>query len=318
MDLDAYFKEHPMGDETLSPQAKEGFRSGFVALVGRPNSGKSTLTNAVVGSHVAITSKVAQTTRRRVRGVLTEEDFQLVLVDTPGLHKPKDVLGEELNKCAIASFDDVDAIAMLIDASKPVGTGDRWVASQLASSSCPLICVLTKKDLVNDEQLASQVQAASELADWDALVCLSSKTRYNVSAFVEECARLLPEGPMWFPVSMQSDVDDEQIVAETVREKVLRTFRDEVPHSIGVQTDFLEYDSDRHLYRIEATIYTERDSQKAMLIGKGGHAVKSIGTMAREDLEEAFGARVHLGLSVKARPGWRSDQAQLERFGYTS
>lgn len=318
MDLDAYFKEHPMGDEGLSHSVKDGFKSGFVALVGRPNSGKSTLTNAVVGSKVAITSRVAQTTRRRVRGVLTNDDFQLVLVDTPGLHKPKDVLGEELNKCAIASFDDVDAIAMLIDASKPVGSGDRWVASQLASSKAPLICVLTKKDLVDDDALAAQIEAASELARWDALVCLSSKNGYNVDAFVEECERLLPEGPLWFPASMQSDVDDELVVAETVREKVLRTFRDEVPHSIGVQTDFIDYDHERGLYRIEATIYTERDSQKAMLIGKGGSAVKSIGTMAREDLEEILGARIHLGLSVKARPGWRSDQAQLERFGYTS
>lgn len=318
MDLDAYFAAHPMADGALAKDPGEGFRSGFVALIGRPNSGKSTLTNAVVGSKVAITSRVAQTTRRRVRGVHTTEDAQLILVDTPGLHKPKDVLGEELNKCAIASFEDVDAVAMLIDSSKPVGTGDEWVASQLSGAKVPLICVLTKKDLASDGELAAQIEAARKLAPWDSLICLSAKTGYNVDAFVEECERVLPEGPLWFPASAESDVDDEQLVAETVREKVLRTFRDEVPHSIGVQTESIVYDSDRGMYRISATIYTERESQKAMLIGKGGRAIKDIGSKAREDLEEGFGAKVFLDLSVKARPGWRSDQAQLERFGYTS
>lgn len=318
MDLDAYFAQHPMGDALISVEPPAGFRSGFVALVGRPNSGKSTLTNRVVGSKVAITSRVSQTTRRRVRGVLTDEMFQLVLVDTPGLHKPKDVLGEELNACALASFEDVDAICMLIDASQPVGRGDEWIADHLPSEGVPLICVLTKKDLVSDEQLATQIEAVRLLAQWDALVCLSAKTGYNIDAFVEECVRFLPEGPQWFPASATSDVDDEQAVAEAVREKVLHSFRDEVPHSIGVETESIRYDEKRQLYRIEATIYTERDSQKAMLIGKGGLAIKDIGMRAREDLEERFGTKIHLALSVKARPGWRSDQAQLERFGYTS
>lgn len=315
MDLDAYFKKNPMGSDKLAAPS-EDFRSGFIALVGRPNSGKSTLTNKVVGDKVAITSRVAQTTRRRVRGVLTTDEFQLVLVDTPGLHKPKDVLGEELNKSALSSFQDVDAVCMLIDSTKPVGTGDEWVASQLSPLDMPLICVLTKKDLVSDEDLAAQVKAVQDLANWDALICLSAKTGYNVDAFIEECVSILPQGPMWFPASSTSDVDDEQLVAETIREKVLRTFRDEVPHSIGVQTESIEYDSERGIYRILATVYTERDSQKAMLIGKGGHAIKDIGTKARHDLEEVFGAKVYLELSVKARPGWRSDQAQLERFGY--
>lgn len=316
MDLDEYFANNPIVGSSNLSAVPDNFKSGFVALVGRPNSGKSTLTNKVVGDKIAITSNVAQTTRRRVRGVLTTDDFQLILVDTPGLHKPKDVLGEELNKCTLSSFDDCDAIAMLIDASKPVGRGDEWVASQINSCNAPKICVLTKKDLVTDDDLAIQIEAASNLASWDSLICLSSKNNYNVDAFIEECQRFLPNGPLWFPKNSSSDVDDEQLVAEAVREKVLRSFRDEVPHSIGVQTESIVYDSRKKLYRIEATVYTERDSQKAMIIGKNGSAIKRIGTQAREDLESCFGAKVHLELSVKSRPGWRSDQAQLERFGY--
>lgn len=316
MDLDAYFANNPMGETIKLNEVPDDFKSGFVALVGRPNSGKSTLTNKVVGDKIAITSNVAQTTRRRIRGVLTTDQFQLVLVDTPGLHKPKDVLGEELNKCTLSSFDDCDCVAMLIDASKPVGRGDEWVAKQINSCKVPKICVLTKKDLVSDDELARQIDAASKLGDWDSLVCLSSKTNYNVQAFIEECLRFLPTGPLWFPKSSSSDVDDEQLVSEAIREKVLHMFRDEVPHSIGVQTESIFYDTTKRIYRIEATIYTERDSQKAMLIGKGGNSIKKIGTLAREDLEASFGAKIHLDLSVKSRPGWRTDQAQLERFGY--
>ncbi len=299
-----------------SGATKDGFRSGFVALVGRPNAGKSTLLNSVIGTKIAITSGTSQTTRQRIRAVLTTDDFQLVLVDTPGLHKPKDVLGEELNASAIKALDDVDVVAMLIDSTAPIGTGDEWVAAQVRACDARKICVLTKNDIASAEQIESQRIAAEKLADWDAMVSCSARSGKNVDAFVEECVFFLPEGPRWFPPDMQSDLTDEMMVAEFVREKVLKGFREEIPHSVGVIVDSMTYSSKKQLYSIEASIYTERDSQKAMLIGKGGRAIKEIGSKARSDLEQLLGARVFLDLSVKVKKGWRSDEAQLRRFGY--
>lgn len=314
MDLDEYFAKNPMGGAVAFDA--DGYRSGFVALVGRPNAGKSTLLNKVVGTKVAITSKTSQTTRQRIRGVLTTDEYQLVLLDTPGMHKPKDVLGEELNASALKALDDVDVVAMLVDASAPIGTGDEWVSAHVRASDAKKICVLTKNDLASPEELDAQRRAAEALCDWDAIVSLSSKTGYNVHAFVEECVYFLPEGPRWFPPDMQTDLTEEVMVAEFVREKVLQGFRDEVPHSVGVIVDAMDYNPKKQLYAIEASIYTERDSQKAILIGKGGRAIKRIGSQAREDLEALLGARVYLDLSVKVKKGWRSDEAQLRRFGY--
>lgn len=313
MDLDAYFAEHGDG---LTLDAPEGFKSGFVALVGRPNAGKSTLINRVVGAKVAITSKTSQTTRQRIRAVVNGDDYQLILVDTPGIHKPKDVLGEELNASAMKSLEDVDVVAMMIDATQPIGRGDEWVAAEILKCEAKRICVLSKSDIATPEQIESQRLAAEKLASWDAMVLLSAKTGRNVNAFIEECVYLLPEGPRWFPADMVSDQTEETMVAEFVREKVLRSFRDEVPHSVGVKVDKMEYVPKKQLYVIEATMLTERESQKAMLIGKGGKAIKRIGSQAREDLEALLGARVYLDLSVKVKRNWRSDEAQLRSFGY--
>ncbi len=314
MDLDEYFAKHPMGGVSYEPEA--GHRSGFVCLVGRPNAGKSTLLNAVMGKKIAITSKTSQTTRQRIRAVLTDQSYQLILVDTPGLHKPKDVLGEELNASACKALEDVDVAAMLIDASAPIGRGDEWVAAQVRAADAKRICVLTKSDRATADQIDAQRAAAERLATWDAMVLVSAKTGYNLKAFVEECVCFLPEGPRWFPPDMVCDLDDETMVAEFIREKILRSFRDEVPHSVGVLVDHMEYSSKKQVYVISASIFTERAGQKAMLIGKGGHAIRGIGTSAREDLEQLLGARVYLDLSVKVKRAWRSDEAQLKRFGY--
>lgn len=294
----------------------EGFKSGFVTLVGRPNAGKSTLINAIMGKKIAITSDTAQTTRHRFRAVLTREDFQLILVDTPGLHKPHDALGEELNTSALKALEDVDVVAMLIDASKPVGRGDEWVAEQLRRSRAKKICVLSKTDLVNPEQLSRQREAAEKLGEWDAMVGLSSETGKNVDAFIEEVVFLLPEGPAWFPLDMETDQPIEVVVAEFIREKILRSFHDEVPHAIGVQVEEMEYDRKKDLHRIFARIYVERDSQKGIIIGKRGAAIKQIGTEARADLEQLLGTRVFLDLSVKVKKNWRRDENQIRRFGY--
>lgn len=315
MDLDAFFAENPMGGmDAYGSDA--GFRSGFVTLVGRPNAGKSTLINAIMGKKIAITSSTAQTTRHRLSAVLSLDDAQIILVDTPGLHKPKDALGSELNAAAISTLDDVDVIAMLIDSSEPIGKGDRWVAEQLCRVSSPKICVLSKIDLVDQGMLADQISKLKDLADWSAVIALSAKSGYNVDAFLEEVVALLPQGPAWFPRDMECDQPVQTMVAEFIREKVLRDFRDEVPHAVGVQTDEMEYVSKKKLYRIYATIYVERDSQKGILIGKGGTAIKQIGTKARRDLELLLGTKVFLDLKVKVKHNWRSDESQIRRLGY--
>ena len=296
--------------------AADGFKSGFVTLVGRPNAGKSTLLNALMGKKIAITSNTAQTTRHRFRAVLTREGFQMIIVDTPGLHKPHDALGEELNTSALKALEDVDVAAMLIDSSKPIGRGDEWVAAQLGRVRCPKVCVLSKVDLARPEQVSAQREAAEGLGEWDAMVALSAVSGYNVEAFVEEVVGFLPEGPAWFPADMATDQPVAVMVAEFVREKILRSFHDEVPHAIGVMVEEMEEVPERNLTRIWAIVYVERDSQKGIIIGKGGAAIKRIGTEARADLELLLGTRVFLDLSVKVRKNWRRDAAQIRRFGY--
>ena len=292
------------------------FRSGFVALVGRPNAGKSTLLNAIMGKKIAITSSTAQTTRHRFRAVLTRETFQLVLVDTPGLHKPHDVLGEELNASALQALDGIDAVAFLLDASAPLGTGDEWVLQHVKACKAKKILVVNKADLVGKDAIQAQIEAAQERAQWDAVCVVSSTQGEGVDAFVTVCASMLPEGPQWFPADMETDQPIEVVVAEFIREKILRSFRDEIPHAIGVVVDDMEYDQKKNLERIYAMIYVERESQKGMIIGKGGAALKRVGTEARQDLEQLLGSRVFLDLHVKVRKNWRRDLNQIRRFGY--
>ena len=298
------------------PGKKEGFKSGFVTLVGRPNAGKSTLLNAIMGKKIAITSNTAQTTRHRFRAVLTREDYQMVLVDTPGMHKPIDALGEELNTSALKALEDVDVVAMLIDCGKPIGKGDRWVAKQVQAAKGAKICVLSKTDTVNHGQIAAQREAAEALGHWDAMVGLSSVTGRNVDAFLEEVTYFLPEGPAWFPADMETDQPIEVVVAEFIREKILRSFHDEVPHAIGVQVEEMEYLRKKDVDSIRAIIYVERESQKGIIIGKRGASIKKIGSEARADLELLLGHKVFLDLQVKVKKNWRRDANQIRRFGY--
>ena len=228
-----------MDAPALCADVPEGFRSGFVALVGRPNAGKSTLLNACYGEKVAITSPVAQTTRRRLRAVVNREDCQLVIVDTPGIHKPKDGLGGELNKSALGELSDVDVIAFVIDASAPIGRGDAWVAERVAAAKAPKVLVLTKADLASPEEMLKQLEAARDLVDFDDEIVVSSTEGFNVEAFVDVVAAYLPQGPRWFPEGMGTDEADEVMVAEFVREKVLRHTREEIPHAVGVICDEL-------------------------------------------------------------------------------
>lgn len=292
------------------------FKSGFVTLVGRPNSGKSTLINAIIGKKVAITSQVPQTTRHRFRAVLNSDTYQLILVDTPGLHKPIDALGEELNRSTAKSLESVDVIALLIDVSKPLGKGDIWIMQLIAKIPAKKVLVISKADLAREGQAETQIEAAKKHLNWDAIVVLSSVSGLNIASFVETVTAFFPQGPRWFPADTTTDQPLEVIIAEFIREKILISTFDEVPHAVGVQVDELKHDSKRRLYSIYATIYVERESQKGMIIGKQGEKVKAIGTQAREDLERFLAERVYIDLRVKVRKGWRKDASQIRRFGY--
>lgn len=292
------------------------FRSGFVALVGRPNAGKSTLLNACMGEKVAITSPVAQTTRRRLRAVINTERSQLVIIDTPGLHKPKDALGSELNRAALAELADADAVALLVDATKPVGTGDAWVARHVDRSDASFrLLVLTKADIAAPEQVAAQLEAARALARFDDELVVSAREGFNVDAFVELVSDHLPEGPRWFPEDMDVDATPEDLVAEFVREKLFLNLRQELPHSVGVLCESLERASDGHA-SIEATVLVERESQRAIVLGRGGQMIKRVGTQARRDIERLLGCRVYLSLTVRVAPQWRRDEREIRRLGY--
>jgi len=294
----------------------EQVKSGFVALVGRPNAGKSTLTNALVGSKVAITSDTPQTTRHRLRAVVDRDDSQIVLVDTPGLHKPHDALGEELNRSALKALEDVDVVAFLIDATKPVGGGDRWVAEHVARSRGKKVLVLTKADIASAEQVEAQLQAGRRLGDFDDEVVLSALEDFNLEGFLASVVSYLPDGPRWFPRDMPTDQSFEVMVAEFIREKILRSTFDEVPHAVGVAVEEMEQDAKRDLTRIWAVIYVERDSQKGIIIGRRGEMIKQVGSEARVDLERLLGTRVFLELTVKVKKDWRRDASQIRRFGY--
>ena len=307
----------PQDTDTTGDESQVPFTSGFVALVGRPSVGKSTLLNACLGEKVAITSPVAQTTRRRLRAVVNTEHSQLVIVDTPGLHKPKDALGKELNRVALGELADVDAVAFLIDATKPVGRGDQWVANHVQASEAEFkLLVVTKADIATPDQVSSQLEAARQLADFDDELVISAAEGFNVDAFIAVVSEHLPEGPKWFPDDMDIDATPEDLVAEFVREKVLLNMRQEIPHSVGVICDDISWSKHAHA-SVTATILVERDSQKGMVIGKGGKMIKRIGGQARTDIQRLLGAKsVFLDLSVRVQPQWRRDANEIRRLGY--
>jgi GTPase len=290
--------------------------SGFVALIGRPNAGKSTLLNALVGDKVAIVSDKPQTTRTRLRGVVDFDQTQIVLVDTPGVHKPKDTLGEDLNRSALQALSDVDVACLLVDAAAPVGRGDVWVAEHVKAVPAHKVLVVTKADLVDQQTVARQLDAARKLADFGEEVVVSSVEKFNLDAFLMVVGSLLPPGPRYFPPGTTSDQPLEVMLAEFIREKVLLATHDEVPHSVGVGIEDLSEDRRSGVTRVSAVIYVERDSQKGILVGKGGEMIKRIGTEARADLERLLGGKVFLDLIVKVKKDWRRDAAQIRRFGY--
>jgi GTP-binding protein Era len=292
------------------------FHSGFLALVGRPNAGKSTLLNALLGKKIAITSNTAQTTRHRFRGIVNRDEAQVVIVDTPGIHKPKDTLGEELNLSAVKGMEDVDVVAFLLDAGKPFGRGDDWVLRSVKKTDAKRILVISKTDTADQKAVDAQIAAASEWVKWDAVCPLSAVTGEGTQEFLDTVIGFLPVGPRWFPADMDTDQPLEVIVAEFIREKILLHTHDEVPHAVGVIADEIRYDEEKNFYHIRATVYVERDSQKGIIIGRGGRGIKAIGSEARHDLEQLLSAGVYLGLQVRVRKNWRRDLNQIRRFGY--
>jgi GTPase len=291
-------------------------RSGFAAIVGRPNVGKSTLLNALVGQKVAITTPVPQTTRHAVRGVLHRDDLQVVFVDTPGLHKPKTLLGTRLNDVARGALGNVDVILFLVDGSQQIGRGDRFIAGLLAEIGTPVIAVLNKIDAFGRKRQLPQLAELAELGDWAEVVPVSAATGDGVELLERLVAERMPEGPPYFPSGQVSDQTPEQLVAEIVREKAITLMREEVPHSIAVLVEEMGPGESEDVTAIAAVLYVERDSQKGIVIGKGGSVLKDIGARARTELELLLGTRVYLDLRVKLMKEWQRDAKKLERLGY--
>jgi GTP-binding protein Era len=284
-------------------------KSGFVAVAGRPNVGKSTLVNALVGEKVAITSRVPNTTRRRIFGVANGDDWQLVLVDLPGFQKPMDKLTERMQKTVDTSFEDIDAVLFVLSARDRVGGGDRFVARRVYALGKPVIVAVNKVDNLKPGHIITQMKAAGALGDFHALHPVSAKTKDGIDELRDDLVYLLPEGQPYFPREAATDQTAADRIAEVIREKALQLTRDEVPHSISVELDELE---DKHL---RAFVLVETESQKQILIGKKGAMIREIGTRARPEVEALLGHKVFLELVVKVRPKWRRDESQLERLG---
>lgn len=292
------------------------FRSGFCAFVGRPNAGKSTLTNALVGAKIVITSDKPQTTRRAVRGVLTRDDGQLVIVDTPGLHRPRTLLGERLNDVVKNTLADVDVIGFCLPANEKIGPGDRYIARELAQFRAPVVGIVTKTDVASKARVAEQLLAASQLREFAELIPVSATANDQVELLAQLLIGQLPEGPQLYPGDAATDEDDESRIAELIREAALADVRDELPHSIAVTVTEMLPREDSDLIDIFATLHLERSSQKPILLGRGGERIKRIGIEARQGIEDLLQRRVNLKLHISVMGEWQRDPKKLDRLGF--
>jgi GTP-binding protein Era len=291
------------------------FRSGVVALAGRPNVGKSTLVNALCGEHVTIVSERPQTTRRRVAGIVDGPGWQLVLLDLPGFQRPLDGLTDRMQRSVDETLADVDATLLVLDATTPPGAGDRFVAAAVAAAAAPVVVALNKVDRLRPGAIAQSIAGVSDLIDFHALHPVSARKGDGVDALREELAALAPEGPALYPTGTRSGDPLRLRLAELVREQALRLTRQEVPHAVAVVIEELEPATRRRAARVEATIVCETNSQRGILVGKGGSMIRAIGTAARPALEALLGGQVMLDLRVRVEPGWRNDQRLLDRLG---
>jgi len=285
-------------------------RSGFVAVAGRPNVGKSTLVNALCGGKVAIVSDKPQTTRRRIFGIANGDGYQLVLADLPGFQRPLDPLTEHMQRTVDAAFEDVEAVLLVLSARERIGAGDRFVARRVFELGVPVVIALNKVDRLKGGHIATQMETASRLGDFHALHPVSAKTGDGVAELREELVALLPEGPLYYPQEQRTDVPVDVQISELVREQALRVTKDEVPHAITVEVEEIDEKV------VRANVFVETESQKLIVVGKGGTKIRDIGKGARPEVEALLGHPVFLELHVKVRPRWRRDEAMLERFGY--
>ncbi|MBM7490296.1 GTP-binding protein Era [Micromonospora luteifusca] len=295
------------------PQGRP-YRAGFGCFVGRPNAGKSTLTNAIVGTKIAITSNKPQTTRHVIRAVLHRPESQLVLVDTPGLHRPRTLLGERLNDLVRSTWTEVDVIGLCIPADEPVGRGDRFISGELAELKATVLAVVTKTDLVDKRRLAEQLLAVSEMGEFAEIVPVSAVSGHQVNTLVDVMTKYLPQSPQLYPDDMLTDDPEQVLVAELIREAALEGVRDELPHSIAVVVE--EMIPEGQVMKIYADLYVERPSQKAIVLGHKASRLKEVGTNARRQIEELLGGRVYLDLHVRVAKDWQRDPRQLRKLGF--
>jgi GTP-binding protein Era len=284
-------------------------RSGFIAIAGRPNVGKSTITNAICGGKVAIVSDKPQTTRHKIFGIANGDDYQLILVDLPGFQRPLDALTERMQRTVDTSFEDVEGVLFVLSARERIGAGDRYIASRVFALGVPVVIALNKVDRLKGGHIATQMASASKLGDFHALHPVSGKTGDGIAELKQELVALLPEGPLYFPQEQRTNLPLELQLAELIREKALQLTREEVPHAISVEIDEL---SDKV---VRANVLVETDSQKQIVVGRGGSMIKEIGTRARPEIEAMLGHVVFLELQVKVRPHWRRDDTILQRLG---
>ena len=312
--------------EIVVPDFPEDFRAGFACIVGRPNAGKSTLTNALVGAKIAITSGRPQTTRHNVRGVIHQDNAQIVLVDTPGLHRPRTLLGKRLNDLVRETLADVDVVVFCVPANEKIGPGDRFITRDLAELRTPVVAVVTKADTVTREALAAQLLAVSELGEWADIVPVSAQRNEQIDVLEEVLLKYMPLSPPLYPTGEITDEPQQVMIAELVREAALEGVRDELPHSLAVVVDEIaDPDDEREVGRIKGaggrlqvrvSLVVERDSQKAIIIGKGGRRLKEVGVTARKGIEELLGRKVYLDLHVRTAKDWQSDPKALARLGF--
>ncbi len=305
-----------MGTPSSRPPAE--FRSGFACFAGRPNVGKSTLMNALVGTKVAITSSRPQTTRRAIRGIVHRPDAQLVIVDTPGLHRPRTLLGERLDSLVRSTLTEVDVIGFCLPATERIGPGDKYLAGELASiGKASVIAIVTKTDQASREQVAAQLVAVSELGDWAEVVPVSAVDGFQLDVLTDVLIGHLPPGRPLYPDGELTDEPEQQLAAELIREAILEGVRDELPHSIAVVVEEMTPRADREdLVDVHAVMYVERQSQKAIVLGAHGARLKEVGTVARHQIEALLGRRVYLDLRIKVAKNWQRDPRQLRRLGF--
>lgn len=296
---------------------KEGFKSGFVAIVGRPNVGKSTLMNHIIGQKIAIMSDKPQTTRNKIQGVYTsmEQQAQLVFIDTPGIHKPQSKLGTYMNNMAESALGEVDVVLMLVDVAEGLGGGDRYIIEQLKRIETPVMLVLNKIDQVHPEDLLPIIDQYKKLHDFTEFVPVSAKLGNNVETLLQQIIRYMPEGPQYYPEDQITDYPEQFICAEMIREKILHLTREEIPHSIAVYIEEMKAEDNGVVY-ISAVVVVERDSQKGIIIGKRGALLKEVGRLARGDIEKLLGSKIFLEMWVKVQKDWRNRDASLRDFGF--